>query len=71
MSAIEEQPCVRRRVEIAGENFYVIVGHDFVQATIPHENRPDNLQLREVVEVLCGAISDIMQMPKLAHKEQQ
>ena len=60
MSEIEEQTCVRRRVEIGGENFYVIVGKDFVQATIPHENRPDNMQLREVVEVLCGAITEMM-----------
>lgn len=60
MSVLDEQPCTRRRVVIGNENFYLLVGADFVMATIPHENRPDNMPLREIVEKLCEVITEMM-----------
>jgi len=55
------ESCVRRRVEINGENYYLTVGRTFVTATVPHENRPDRENERLVVETLCAAISEVME----------
>jgi len=50
-------PCKRIKTVIEGENFYLIVGQDYVHATTPYENRPENHKLRVLVDTLCLAIS--------------
>lgn len=52
--------CKRKRVEIAGENYYLIVGKDWVQATVPRENAPENNDTRVVVETLCREITGLL-----------
>ena len=50
-------PCKRIKTVIDGENFYLIVGSNFVHATTPYENRPENHKLRVIVDSLCTEIS--------------
>jgi hypothetical protein len=59
MAKIESDGCKRRRIEIGGENFYLVVGQNFVVCTVPHENRPENLQVRQIVETICETITDM------------
>lgn len=61
MARQEVDDCKRRRVEIGGQNFYLMVGKTFVDVTVPHENRPESLPLREIVETLCREITNIME----------
>jgi hypothetical protein len=49
--------CKRVKAEIDGENFYITVGADFVHATVPYENRPDNAKLRRIVDSICHSIT--------------
>lgn len=55
------EPCVRKRIVVGGENYYLIMGKNFVQATVPYENRPDRLQERAIVEAICEAITEMME----------
>jgi hypothetical protein len=50
----------KRTLVINGQNFYLVVGKTFVTTTIPHENREDQRPLRQTVDSLCEAISDLM-----------
>lgn len=52
----------RRRIEIAGENYYLFVGDRHVDCTIPHENRPENIEQRVLINTLCKEISKLMQL---------
>ena len=58
---VEAEPCIRRRVEIDGDHYYILVGHRFVAASVPYENRPENLKQRQVIESLCAAITNCME----------
>ena len=55
MSVIPFDRCQRRRVVIEGENFYEIVGDNFIFITVPYENRPERLKLRLEIEARCRA----------------
>ena len=57
---MEEERCKRKVLVINGENFYLVVGKTFVDATIAHENRLENLELRMIVETLCQAATELM-----------
>jgi hypothetical protein len=52
---------VRKRIVIDGKNFYLTVGTTFVDCTVPYENRPENLKLRQIVDSLCEQISEVME----------
>lgn len=54
--------CTRKRVEISGENYYLIVGSDWVMCTVPRENDPVMSETRKTVELLCEQITEILQM---------
>lgn len=54
------EKCKRKRVEIGGENFYLVVGENFITATVPAENRPDQKGLRNIVDTLCAEASKLM-----------
>jgi len=58
---IKSDRCKRRVIQIGGENYYLVVGEDFVLATVPRENSPDQSREREVVETLCGVITEILE----------
>ena len=55
---------IRRRIEIGGENYYIIVTRGengpHVCATCPRENAPENTHLRAVLETVCETITEIM-----------
>ena len=52
------EDCIRKRVEIEGENFYIITGKDFCQATVPRENSRDSEKLRTIVDKVCDTITE-------------
>jgi len=54
---MDGEHCVRSRVVIDGENFYLVVGKNFVDATVPRENSNDRAKLRKIVKVLCDEIT--------------
>ena len=56
----EEERCIRKRISINGENYYLVVGTSFVLTTIPAENRPERLKERQIVETLCSEITELL-----------
>jgi hypothetical protein len=52
----------RRLVTIDGENYYLIVGDTLVQATVPRENDPLIEKTRLIVESVCNAISEVLEI---------
>ena len=55
---------IRRRIEIGGEHYYIIVTHGesgpHVCATCPRENAPERREIRAVVERMCKAITEML-----------
>lgn len=55
---------IRRRIEIGGENYYIVVTHGdsgpHICATCPRENAPENTHLRAVLETVCSTITEMM-----------
>lgn len=63
---IEEAGCgLRRRIEIDGESYYLIVTHDgtapALTITCPRENAPDNIKTRRIVENICTAANEMLE----------
>lgn len=58
---IPNDKCKRRRIVINDENFYLVVGKDFVHVTIPRENDPNFRGTRLIAETLCEEISKLME----------
>ncbi len=54
------EECVRKKVVIAGENYYLVVGRSFVDVTVAHENRPENLEKRLMLQTLCDEITSVL-----------
>ena len=54
----------RRRIEIGGENNYIIVTRGdngpHVYATCPRENAPERREIRAVLETVCETITEMM-----------
>lgn len=54
----------RRRIEIGGENYYIVVTHGdsgpHVCATCPRENAPENRKMRNILETVCSTITEMM-----------
>lgn len=57
----EEERCIRKRITINDENYYLVVGDTFVMATVPYENRPERMKERQVVESLCTEITSLLE----------
>ena len=55
------ETCLRKKIQVDGLNYYLIVGDDFVSATIPYENRPDHNEQRKLVDMICMEISTLME----------
>lgn len=55
---------IRRRIEIGGENYYIIVtfgeNGPHVCATCPRENAPERREVRVVLEQVCETITEMM-----------
>ena len=55
---------IRRRIEIGGENYYIVVTHGdsgtHICATCPRENAPENTHLRAVLEQVCETITEML-----------
>ena len=55
---------IRRRIEIGGENYYIIVTRGdngpHVCATCPRENAPERREMRAVLETVCSTITEMM-----------
>jgi hypothetical protein len=60
MSQTTAEDCTRKKVVINGENFYLIVGKEFIMCTIPRENDPNQSEVRSIVEQVCNAVSEVM-----------
>ena len=54
--------CTRKRVEIGEENYYLVVGDDWVICTVPRENDPYMSDTRKIVELLCEEITEVLQL---------
>ena len=63
--------CKRKRISIGGENFYLVVGKRFIDATVPHENRPENQDLRETMDAVCSEATELLELlnPEAAANE--
>lgn len=57
MAEIPSDDCKRYKVVIDGENFYLTVGANFAEATVPRENSRDKEKLRKIVDTLCKTIT--------------
>jgi len=62
------KPCTRHVVDIMGENYYLLVGDDFVSVTVPRENDPLQSRERIVAETLCRKISALMRLRRMGRK---
>ncbi len=67
MKTQNEDDCIRMKMKVGKENYYVIVGHDFLHVTCPRENSPQMKQERIVMEKLCELVNEIR--PKLGGKK--
>lgn len=70
MQEITGEKCIRKRVEIGGENFYIVVSDKRVDVTVPHENRDENKELRIIAETLCCQITECLGKINLAQSTQ-
>lgn len=50
----------RYKMRIEGENYYVWFSPSSISITGPHENRPDRLKTRLILEEFCRQMSSIM-----------
>lgn len=54
----------RRRIEIDGEHYYIILTWDdgaaSIDITCPRENAPDNAKMRAVLETVCNTITEMI-----------
>jgi hypothetical protein len=58
---MSEEDCKRHRVELRnGDNFYFMMGENFIQCCPPNENRPENLKTRMLLDDFCDAITKVM-----------
>ena len=55
---------IRRRIEIGGESYYIVVtfgdAGTHVCATCPRENAPERREIRAVLETVCETITEMM-----------
>jgi hypothetical protein len=52
------EACIRRKIVLDEENFYLLIGKNFVLATTPFENRPENEKLRRIVDAICHEVTE-------------
>ena len=58
MANEDEEDCKRFRIKLRnGTNMYFTLGDNFVQASPPFENRPENMETRMLLDDFCDAIT--------------
>ena len=62
---MKPQDCIRRVVEIEGENYYLLVGDHFAEVTVPRENDPTQTRERIVAETLFRKITALMRLRRI------
>lgn len=53
------EPCVRLRKKIHGENYYIVIGRNFLHVTCPRENDPNMSHERRAIEEIQQAVNTI------------
>ena len=53
--------CTRIVKQLNPGNVYFVVGDDWLDITVPHENRPENLDDRMRLERVCERVSELME----------
>lgn len=53
------EDCVRKKITINSENFYLVIGKTFLAVTVPRENRPEQSELRNVLEQVCATVNEV------------
>ena len=66
----EHEDCIRKMIEIDGENFYIMIGKNFVDTTVPFENRPDRMKLRQMLDSICDCITEGLQEVNVQSQEE-
>lgn len=51
------EKCVRRKLEIDGENYYLVIGKGFLHITCPRENDSSMSKERTALERLCQEVN--------------
>ena len=51
----------RKKIVIDNENFYITITPNSVTATIPHENRDENMKLRQLIDSICETITTTLE----------
>jgi len=51
----------RKKIVIDNENFYITITPNSVTATVPFENRPENLKLRQIIDSICETITTTLE----------
>lgn len=55
------EECKRHVIKLRnGDNFYFMLGKDFIQCCPPFENRPENLETRMLLDDFCEAVTKAM-----------
>jgi len=59
------EDCKRRCIEFNQENNYLMVGMSeegipWIDLTVPHENRPENLEHRLLMDTICSSVNDLL-----------
>lgn len=60
MSEIEGTKCIRKRLVFDDEHYYLIVGEKFLEIVTPHENRPENMKNRLLLNELCKTATKLL-----------
>lgn len=61
MSNQDVEDCKRIRLTVKGQNCYMIVGKNFIDVTVPYENRPESMELRQIISEICDAASTLLE----------
>jgi len=61
VAGLKYDACVRRKMVIDGEHFYLVVGKTFIQCVVPRENSPEQSKLRDTIETMCTHVTELLQ----------
>ena len=56
---MKSEDCERRKVVVGKENYYLVIGKNFLHVTIPDENHPDREHERLAMEKICEEINKV------------
>lgn len=59
---MEGENCIRVKQNIGGTDYYIILGDDFLMIKYAFENRRDEWEDREKLELLCEKVTEMMEV---------